>query len=87
MLRVNFRKICAMGTLVLIILAGFAITAWAQLAPPAREIPGSRCGSRFGDLELSGESRRYARQSAGTEYRSTGTALLPGGEVQSGRRR
>jgi len=39
MRRVDFRKICATGALVLAILAGFAITAWAQLAPPAREIP------------------------------------------------
>ena len=42
MLRVNLLKRCAMtrhGTLLIVILAGLAITASAQLAPPAREIP------------------------------------------------
>ena len=45
----------------------------------------SGCGSRFGELELSGEDRRHAGEAAGAEYRSAGTALLPGGQGERGR--
>ena len=60
---------------------GLGSTASAGSGNPAL----SGCGSRFGEMELSGEGCRHAGQTAGAEYRSTGTALLPGGKGESSR--
>ena len=73
MLRVNLPKSC--------VLAGLAVAGWAQLAPPAREIPlypGVAPGSE--NWNYPEKSRRHAGKAAGAEYRSAGTALLPGRE-------
>jgi acetyl esterase/lipase len=55
MLRVNFLKIC--------ILAGSAVAGWAQLAPPAREIP------LYPGVAPGSENWHYPERAAGTAER------------------
>ena len=62
-----------------VFVAGLAVAGWAQLRSAGSGDPAlSGRGSRFGEMELSGEGCRHAGQAAGTEYRSAGAALLPG---------
>ena len=73
MLRLNFLGLC--------MLAGLAVAGWAQLPPPAREIQ-LYSGVAPGSEKWTYPERvaRHAGQTAGAEYRSTRTPLLPGGK-------